>query len=90
MNLNIILLCPLFSDSLGHRASVRQALAKDEKWISSYLSKLLSLLQRQDNSLVKLVPGSTIRDPPSGGNITVSSIYSIMKHLTILSTSRIV
>ena len=72
-SLNIILLCLLFSDSLGHRASVRQALAKDEKWISSYFSKLLSLLQRQDNSLLKLVPGSTIRGPPSGGNIDISA-----------------
>ena len=56
------------SDSLSHRASVRQALAKDETWVKSYFSKLLPLLQRQENSLLRLFPGVKLNDPPYPGN----------------------
>ena len=62
--LNFVLFVP---DSLSHRASVRQALAKDETWISSYFSKLMAMLQRQENSLLRLFPGSKLVDPPNPG-----------------------
>lgn len=54
-------------DSLSHRASVRQTLGKDEVWQKSYFRKLLPLLQRQDNSLLQLFPGATLKDPPANG-----------------------
>ncbi|KAK3607379.1 hypothetical protein CHS0354_022539 [Potamilus streckersoni] len=49
-----------FADNLSHRASVRQALAKDPDWIQNYFSKILPLLSRQENSLLRLVPGSDL------------------------------
>ncbi|KAL3858588.1 hypothetical protein ACJMK2_008860 [Sinanodonta woodiana] len=54
-------------DNLSHRASVRQTLAKDPDWIQNYFSKILPLLSRQQNSLLRLVPGSDLITKTSKG-----------------------
>lgn len=54
-------------DSLSHRAKVRQALASDPEWVGNYFSKILPWMHRQENSLLKCLPGTTVLDPPSNG-----------------------
>ncbi|XP_045191523.2 protein NipSnap homolog 3A-like [Mercenaria mercenaria] len=54
-------------DSLSHRAKVRQALAGDPEWVGNYFSKILPWMHRQENSLLKCLPGTAILDPPSNG-----------------------
>ena len=46
------------SDSLDHRAKVRQALASDASWIANYFGKILPMMTRQENSL--LVPNGEV------------------------------
>lgn len=41
------------SDSLEHRAQVRQTLASDSSWIANYFSKILPMITRQENALLQ-------------------------------------
>jgi hypothetical protein len=36
-----------FPDNHGHRTAIRAALASDQNWISTYLSKMLTMLDKQ-------------------------------------------
>ena len=47
------LLVFLISDSLEHRAQVRQTLASDSSWIANYFSKILPMMTRQENALLQ-------------------------------------
>ncbi|WAR11666.1 NPS3B-like protein [Mya arenaria] len=54
-------------DSLKHRADVRQRLAGDPEWVGSYFSKILPWLQRQENDLLRCLPGTEVKDAPGSG-----------------------
>lgn len=54
-------------DSLSHRAEVRKNLAGDPAWVANYFSKILPWLQRQENSVLKCLPGTDIIYPPENG-----------------------
>ncbi|XP_056008858.1 protein NipSnap homolog 3A-like [Ostrea edulis] len=72
-------------DSLKHRAQVRQALGNDPNWLSKYISKIMPMLGRQDNALLKLTSKSNLVQTNSGG---VYELCCTEKPLNDLSTSR--
>ncbi|XP_062600473.1 protein NipSnap homolog 3A-like [Saccostrea cucullata] len=54
-------------DSLKHRAGVREALAHDPNWLAQYISKIMPMLDRQDNVLLKLTSKGSLVQADSGG-----------------------
>lgn len=65
-------------DSLNHRAEVRKALAADPAWIENYFSKILPMLQKQENSLCKMM----IREIPLAESPGKGGVYE-MQHIVI-------
>ncbi|XP_077388734.1 protein NipSnap homolog 3A isoform X1 [Festucalex cinctus] len=56
-------------DSFSHRASVRAALAQDERWIGEYVGQAIPMLTCQDNHVAALLPWSRISAPPHRGGV---------------------
>ncbi|OWF38004.1 Protein NipSnap-like 3A [Mizuhopecten yessoensis] len=54
-------------DDLNQRAKVRQALADDPNWISSYFSKILPMMSRQENMLLQTVGDCYLVQPDLRG-----------------------
>lgn len=66
------------TDSLQHRAEVRQKLAGDPAWIGNYFSKILPWLQRQENDVLACLPGTNVIEAPGKG--IMSTWQMISKH----------
>lgn len=54
-------------DSLSHRAKVRHALAGDPEWVANYFSKILPMMQKQENALYRCFPGTSVLQCPGKG-----------------------
>nr|XP_028568584.1 protein NipSnap homolog 3B-like [Podarcis muralis] len=54
-------------ESFAQRSAVRTALAKDKEWQEKYMSRMLPLLDKQDNEIVYLVPWCELGSPPKDG-----------------------
>lgn len=61
-------------DDLNQRANVRQALAGDSHWISSYFSKILPMMSRQENMLLHTVGDSNLVQPDLRGVYELDAI----------------
>ncbi|XP_033754835.1 protein NipSnap homolog 3A-like [Pecten maximus] len=61
-------------DNLNQRAEVRQALAGDSHWISSYFSKILPMMSRQENMLLHTVGDSNLVQPDLRGVYELDTI----------------
>lgn len=61
-------------DSLAHRASVRQALAKDPVWISEYLSKCQPMWSQQDNCVMTTLFQNWDQEFKEGGVYTLEAL----------------
>ncbi|XP_034996868.1 protein NipSnap homolog 3B isoform X2 [Zootoca vivipara] len=54
-------------ESFAQRSAVRTALAKDQEWQEKYMSRMLPLLNKQDNEIAYLVPWCELGSPPKDG-----------------------
>lgn len=54
-------------DSFAHRTAVRTALTQDEQWQEKYISKMLPLLEKQENEIAYLVPWCKLEKPEKEG-----------------------
>ncbi|ROT73071.1 hypothetical protein C7M84_008514 [Penaeus vannamei] len=57
-------------ESLAHRSTIRANLAGDSEWMSKYVSRVAGMWQQQDNSLMTLLPGTSLA-LPSGTAIKI-------------------
>ncbi|KAL4234546.1 hypothetical protein ACF0H5_006188 [Mactra antiquata] len=63
-------------DSLSQRAGVRAGLAGDEAWMTNFIAKMMPWLIRQDNYLMKCLPGTDVVDPPNTGGVYELQMFS--------------
>eukprot|EP00052_Salpingoeca_macrocollata_P030924 m.321477 g.321477 ORF g.321477 m.321477 type:complete len:237 (+) comp25422_c0_seq1:126-836(+) len=62
-------------DSYTQRAGVRKALAGDQEWQKSYMSKMTPMLQKQDNIVMYQLPFVPITKPKEGPNMYELRFY---------------
>ncbi|XP_061197392.1 protein NipSnap homolog 3A-like [Saccostrea echinata] len=70
-------------DCLKHRADVRQALGNDPDWLAQYIKKILPMLDRQDNALLKLTRKSSLVQTDSGGVYELCCTEKPLKDLPV-------
>ncbi|XP_053159646.1 protein NipSnap homolog 3A isoform X2 [Hemicordylus capensis] len=54
-------------DSFAERTAVRKALGKDQEWQEKYMSRILPMLEKQENEITYLVPWCELGSPPKDG-----------------------
>lgn len=54
-------------DDYTHRATVRAALGQDKEWQEKYMTKMLPLLDKQENEITYLVPWCQLMKPEKEG-----------------------
>ncbi|EDO40732.1 predicted protein [Nematostella vectensis] len=64
-------------DNFAHRTEVRKALSQDEKWQSQYMAKMMPMLQRQENLIMKAVPWYEMQKFQSRGGIYELRAYTL-------------
>lgn len=65
----------------GHRTAIRAALASDQNWISTYLSKMLTMLDKQDNAVLYPFPWYNVVEKPN----LEQGVYEMRRHTVLPS-----
>ncbi|XP_028397175.1 protein NipSnap homolog 3B-like [Dendronephthya gigantea] len=68
-------------DNHGHRTAVRAALASDENWLSSYITKALSMIEKQDNAILYPFSWYNVVEKP----ILEQGVYEMRQHTVLPS-----
>ncbi|XP_063613229.1 protein NipSnap homolog 3B-like, partial [Penaeus indicus] len=61
-------------ESLAHRSTVRAKLAGDKEWLSRYVSRVAGMWQQQENSLMTLLPGTSLALPSGTGVYEIQTV----------------
>ncbi|XP_069991947.1 protein NipSnap homolog 3B [Penaeus vannamei] len=61
-------------ESLAHRSTIRANLAGDSEWMSKYVSRVAGMWQQQDNSLMTLLPGTSLALPSGTGVYEIQTV----------------
>ena len=68
-------------DNHGHRTAVRAALANDSNWISSYASKVLPMIVKQDNAILYPFHWYNVVEKPN----LEQGVYEMRQHTVVPS-----
>jgi len=81
---SMVYISPTFTDSWKHRMTVRNNMGADPEWTNKYAKKVIPWLKKQENAVLKCLPGTDIVYPTAPGKsancFTLLYIFGLQSH----------